>query len=105
MVDGAAAVASVLTADSGVYNVVDDEPLTKRAFADALADAVHTTPWLRPPGRAALLFGDRLTPLTRSLRVSNKKIRTATGWAPRYPSAREGLAATATTLGLPRGTV
>jgi nucleoside-diphosphate-sugar epimerase len=98
--DGAEAIASILNADAGIYNVVDDEPLTKRDFADALADAVHTPAWFRPPGRAALLLGDRLTSLTRSLRVSNGKLHKATGWAPRYPSAREGLAATATALGL-----
>jgi nucleoside-diphosphate-sugar epimerase len=100
VIDGAAAIVSLLGAEAGVYNVVDDEPLTKRAFADALAAAVHTKAWLRPPGRAALLLGDRLTSLTRSLRVSNGKLRNATGWTPRYPSAREGLAATAAALHL-----
>jgi hypothetical protein len=49
------------------------------------------------PGWVAL-FGDRLTSLTRSLRVSNARFRAATGWAPRYPSAREGWIATATAL-------
>ena len=43
-------IAAILGAQAGTYNVVDDEPLTKRAFADALADAVHTKAWLRPPG-------------------------------------------------------
>jgi nucleoside-diphosphate-sugar epimerase len=100
VIDAAEAIASVLTADAGIYNVVDDKPLTKREFADALASAVHTKPWLHPPGRAALLLGDRLTSLTRSLRVSNGKLRTATGWTPSYPSAREGLAASAAALGL-----
>ena len=100
VIDGGEAIASVLQAEAGIYNVVDDEPLTKRDFADAMAAAVHTTAWLRPPGRAALLLGDRLTSITRSLRVSNAKIRTATAWAPRYPSAREGLAATAVALHL-----
>lgn len=100
VMDGAEAIASILDAAAGIYNVVDDEPLTTRAFADALADAVHTKAWLRPPGRAALLLGERLTSLTRSLRVSNGKIRTATGWAPRHPDAREGLAATAAALHL-----
>ena len=90
--DGGTAVAEALAAPAGVWNVVDDEPLTKRAFADALGAAVGVTPWVRVPGRAALLLGDRTTSLTRSLRVSNRQFRAATGWAPRYPSAREGLA-------------
>ncbi|HKY69113.1 MAG TPA: NAD(P)-dependent oxidoreductase, partial [Acidimicrobiales bacterium] len=64
--DGGAAVEAALAVPAGPWNVVDDEPLTKRAFADALAAAVGVTPWVRPPGRAALLLGDRTTSLTRS---------------------------------------
>jgi len=96
--DAAAAVVAALHAPAGTFNIVDDEPLTKRQYADALARAAGTTMWLRGPGRAALLFGDRLTSLTRSLRVSNARFRSATGWAPCYPSAREGWIATATAL-------
>jgi nucleoside-diphosphate-sugar epimerase len=81
---------------------VDDEPLTKREYAASLAAAARATAWLRVPGRAALLLGDRSTSLTRSVRVSNARFKTATGWAPRYPSAREGWAATATALGYGR---
>jgi nucleoside-diphosphate-sugar epimerase len=102
MVDGGAAVAAALRAPAGPFNVVDDEPLTKRSYAGALAEAARTRMWLRAPGRAALLLGDRSTSLTRSLRVSNKKFRTATGWEPRYPSAREGWIATAAALGQTR---
>jgi nucleoside-diphosphate-sugar epimerase len=96
--DGAAAVAAALSVPAGTYNIVDDEPLTKREYTDALAAAAGTRPWLRAPGRAALLFGNRLTSLSRSLRVSNAKFREASGWAPRYPSAREGWLATAAAL-------
>jgi nucleoside-diphosphate-sugar epimerase len=96
--DAAAAVAAALQAPAGTFNVVDDEPLTKRAYAEALARAVGTVMWLRGPGRAGLLLGDRLTSLTRSLRVSNARFRAATGWVPRYPSAREGWIATAAAL-------
>jgi nucleoside-diphosphate-sugar epimerase len=96
--DAAAAVAAALQAPAGTFNVVDDEPLTKREYAEALARAAGKAMWLRGPGRAGLLLGDRLTSLTRSLRVSNARFRAATGWAPRYPSAREGWIATATAL-------
>lgn len=97
LTDAAASVVAALHAPSGVYNVVDDEPLTKRHFAEALASAAGTRIWFKGPGRAALLLGDRLTSLTRSLRVSNARMR-ATGWAPRFPSAREGWQATAAAL-------
>ncbi|MEU0466947.1 NAD(P)-dependent oxidoreductase [Amycolatopsis sp. NPDC006131] len=98
LADAASAVVEALAAPSGTYNVVDDEPLTKRAFTEALARAAGARLWVRGPGRAALLLGERLTSLTRSLRVSNARFRTATGWAPRYPSAREGWLATAAAL-------
>jgi nucleoside-diphosphate-sugar epimerase len=96
--DGGAAVVAALQAPAGTFNVVDDEPLTKRAYAHALAHAARTTAWIRAPGRVALLLGDRSTSLTRSLRVSNARFRSVTGWAPRYPSAREGWMATAAAL-------
>ncbi|MFI6742701.1 NAD-dependent epimerase/dehydratase family protein [Nonomuraea sp. NPDC050451] len=98
LTDAAEAVVAALGAPAGTYNVVDDEPLTKREYAHTLARAAATRLWLSVPGRAAYLFGDRLTSLTRSLRVSNARCRAATGWAPHYPSAREGWPATAALL-------
>lgn len=88
--DGGRAVPAALDAPAGTYNVVDDEPLTKRQYAQALADAVERRAWLRAPGRAALLLGHRTTSLARSVRASNAKLRTTTDWSPRFPSAREG---------------
>ncbi|WP_433711754.1 NAD-dependent epimerase/dehydratase family protein [Nocardia sp. CA-084685] len=95
LADAAAAVVAALTAAAGTYNIVDDEPLTKRDYATALAAAVGKRSWLRVPGRAALLGGHRLTSLTRSLRVSNNRFRTTTDWTPRHPSAREAWRTTA----------
>jgi nucleoside-diphosphate-sugar epimerase len=96
--DGGAAVAAALRVPAGTFNIVDDEPLTKRSYAAALASAAGRAAWLRVPGRAALLLGHRSTSLTRSLRVRNARFRRATGWAPRYPSARDGWIATAAAL-------
>lgn len=96
--DGAQAVVAALGAAAGVYNVVDDEPVTKRAYADALAAAAGRRRFVRAPGRAALLLGDRVTSLTRSLRVGNGLFRSATGWRPVYPSASEAWQATAKAL-------
>lgn len=98
--DAARAVIAALDAPAGVYNVVDDEPLTKADYADAIAAAVQKRAWIRAPGRAALLFGDRVTSVTRSLRVSNRLFRSTTGWAPRYLSARQAWRATAEALQL-----
>jgi nucleoside-diphosphate-sugar epimerase len=99
--DAGAAVAAALHAATGTFNIVDNQPLTKRQYADAMAHAAGTAMWLRGPGRAALIFGDKFTSLTRSLRVSNARFRAATGWAPRYPSALEGWIATAEALRQP----
>ena len=90
VVDGGTSIPAVLGVASGTYNVVDDEPLTKRAYASALARAAGRRPWLRGPGRLALLLGHRTTSLTRSIRVSNDKLRSATPWAPAFPSAGDG---------------
>jgi nucleoside-diphosphate-sugar epimerase len=96
--DAGNAVVAALDAPAGTFNVVDDEPLTKHEYADALAKAVGKAAWLRLPGRAALLLGYRSTSLTRSLRVSNARFKTATRWAPGFPSAYEGWIATAQAL-------
>ena len=93
--DAAASVVAALHVAAGTYNIVDDEPLTKRAYADALAAAARTTAWVHLPGRAAIVLGERAASLLRSQRVSNARFRTATAWRPRYPSAREGWRATA----------
>jgi nucleoside-diphosphate-sugar epimerase len=100
--DGGRAVAAALTATAGVYNVVDDEPLTKRQYASAIARAVDRRPWLRAPGRSANLLGHRMTSLTRSIRVRNRRFTTATGWSPAFPSAREGWRAMAGARSGPR---
>lgn len=97
--DAGRAVSAAVSAPAGIYNVVDDEPLTKRQYADAIESVAETNAWLRFPVRAALLLGNRTTSLTRSLRVSNSKFRTTTTvWEPRYPSAVEGWKATAAAL-------
>ena len=39
------------------------------------------------------LFGSLGETLARSLRLSNRKLREASAWSPRFPSVREGFAA------------
>lgn len=92
--DGASAVVGALTAAPDTYNVVDDEPLTRRAYTDAFA-AAFELPHLRmmPAGPMRAISGSAAKALTASQRVSNKRFRDAAGWAPIYPSAREGWAA------------
>jgi nucleoside-diphosphate-sugar epimerase len=90
LADAASAVVAALSAPAGIYNVVDDEPLTKKEYARAVGAAVGAKPWVDVPGRLARVGGNKTDVMTRSNRVSNAKFKQATGWSPRYPSAREG---------------
>jgi nucleoside-diphosphate-sugar epimerase len=90
-----AVVAALADSASGTFNIVDNQPVTKAEHAQACADAVGAATWLKGPGRLGLLLGDRLTSLTRSLRVTNARFRGATSWQPHYPSVHEGLRAMA----------
>jgi nucleoside-diphosphate-sugar epimerase len=89
--DVATAVVAALDAPGGVYNVCDDEPLTRRDALDAFSTAfelkrLRTNPtWLM-----RLLAGQAAQSLVASQRVSNQKFKSATGWSPMYPSLREG---------------
>ncbi len=88
--DAAAAVASALTLPSGVYNVVDDEPVTHRAFADSLAEAMGVDHPRLPPAWITPIFGSLGKMFARSLRISNRKLRAASVWTPTYASVRQG---------------
>jgi nucleoside-diphosphate-sugar epimerase len=97
--DAARAVLAALEAPAGAYNVVDDEPLPRREYVDALAEALGVTPPKLPPAWLARLLGSLGESLSRSQRMSNRKLRAATGWVPLYPSVREGWRAVVETLG------
>ena len=43
------AAAAALHAAAGTFNIVDDQPLTKREYADAMARAAGAAMWLRDP--------------------------------------------------------
>ena len=90
LADAATAVVAALALPAGTYNVTDDEPLTKKAYARAVGAAVGKRPWLALPGRLIRLGGKKSGFMSRSQRVSNAAIKAASDWQPRYPSAREG---------------
>jgi nucleoside-diphosphate-sugar epimerase len=98
--DAATAVLAALGVPGGVYNVCDDEPLVRRDFVAAVADAFGLRAPRPLPPWAARLMGSLGELLTRSQRMSNRKLR-ALGWAPAYRSAREGFRAVAASLGHP----
>ena len=87
--DAAAAVVSVLNAPAGIYNVADDRPLTRQDLAAAIAECEGVASPAPPEPIPGELPGS-LEALTRSQRISNKRLKQTTGWTPRYPSVREG---------------
>ncbi len=87
--DAARAVVQLLNAPAGTYNVVDDDPLTKRECYLSLARVLRVEPPRFPPAWIFHLLGSLGELLSRSQRISNQKLRSF-GWAPKYPSAREG---------------
>jgi len=88
--DAAAAAVAALDVGSGVYNVVDDEPLSRAGNIAALAGALGV-PTPVPPSATPDL-PPHLSAMLRSQRVSNARFKAATGWRPRFPSAGEGWA-------------
>jgi nucleoside-diphosphate-sugar epimerase len=89
--DAARAVVAALEAPSGIYDIVDDEPLTRGELRKVIAKAVGRSKLTRLPNFvASLLLGVTAETLTRSQRVSNQQFKKVTGWQPEVPSAREG---------------
>jgi nucleoside-diphosphate-sugar epimerase len=94
--DVAGAAVAALDAPAGIYNVVEDDPVTRREYLDAFSAAfgvrkLRPTPtWL-----VKMTSGAAAAAVIRSWRISNRKLRDATGWSPRYPSVREGWPAVA----------
>jgi nucleoside-diphosphate-sugar epimerase len=93
--DAAAAAVLALAADGpAVYNVTDDEPAPMREWLPVLAAALGAKPPRRVPewvGR--LVMGSGLEMLTRARGASNAKAKKELGWAPRYPTWRDGFRA------------
>jgi nucleoside-diphosphate-sugar epimerase len=79
--DAAAAIAAALRAPAGTYNVADTDPPTNAEIDAALAAAV---------GVQALRAGaPQDGPLARSQRVSSRRLREVSGWAPRVRAGTE----------------
>lgn len=78
---------------SGVYTVVDEEPALKEEIAGWIAEASGNqrprfTGKADKSGRASRRLGENGRPANR--RISNKALKAAVGWRPRFLSFREG---------------
>jgi nucleoside-diphosphate-sugar epimerase len=89
--DAGAAVLASLNVPSGIYNVVDENPLPFKEYLHTLADAVHAPKPFRFPGvLGKATFGGVWSYLSRSQRVSNARFKKSSGWKPSVPSVAEG---------------
>jgi nucleoside-diphosphate-sugar epimerase len=79
--DAAAAIAAALHAPAGTYNVADADPPTNAEIDAALAAAVGV--------EALRARAPQDGPLARSQRVSSRRLREASGWAPRMRAGTE----------------
>lgn len=92
--DAASAAAAALAVPGGIYNVVDDEPLRRADFARLLATRLGAAPPRFLPAWIARLAPPVGETIARSLRLSNAKLKKASGWRPRYANSVEGIADT-----------
>jgi nucleoside-diphosphate-sugar epimerase len=83
-----------------IYHAADDEPITYYDFMALSAQALGVGRPRRIPAWVARLAAgsNAVTAVVRSARTSNVKLKRELGWAPRYPSAREGVPATVAAL-------
>jgi len=88
--DAAAAVVAALEVPAGIYNVSDDEPLRRREYIDSLAQELGVPAPRLAPRWIVKFLGSVGETLARSQRISNRKLKAASGWTPRYPSMRQG---------------
>jgi nucleoside-diphosphate-sugar epimerase len=85
--DAAAAVVAALSIPDGIYNVIDDEPMTRRDTGHAVGAAVGISRLASIP-IPRLLSPPVARALMRSQRVSNAKLRKTGSWAPTHRSIR-----------------
>jgi len=87
--DAATAVVAALGVPAGTYNAVEDEPMRRGDWTRSLATAAGF-PVPRPiPAWMTAIGGSMLRLMSRSERVSNRRFRDASGWAPKYPKASD----------------
>jgi 2-alkyl-3-oxoalkanoate reductase len=93
--DAASAIIAALEQQvpSGVYDVVDDEPLPRGEVFAAMARAVGRKRLLRIPAPLMrMMTGVVYDIMSRSLRISNRRFKEVADWRPEVSNARDGWA-------------
>lgn len=88
----AATVAALESPATGIYNVVDDEPVSMRDFTLRAAEALSAPrPWTVPRFVARLVAPLLAEATTKRLPLSNARAKRELGFTPRFGTYREGL--------------
>ena len=87
--DAASAVVAALAIPPGVYNVAEDEPMRRGEWARSLAEAADIAPPRPIPRWLTTLGGSMMRLLSRSQRISNRRLRAVARWSPRYACAAD----------------
>ena len=87
--DAATAVASALGAPAGIYNVSEDELMRRRDLANTIAEIEGVAPPALPEAMGGEV-PELIEALMRSQRISTKRFKETTGWAPQYRSVLQG---------------
>jgi nucleoside-diphosphate-sugar epimerase len=92
-VAGACVDAAERAPDGALYHVVDDEPITQYEFVALTARALGVGKPRRVPMWLASIAGGNgpARAVIRSARSSNAHLKQELGWAPRFPSATQGV--------------
>jgi nucleoside-diphosphate-sugar epimerase len=87
-----ATVAAIERGRRGIYHITDDEPAPASEWLPALAAALDAKPPRRVPKWLARLAAGpaAVVMMTEARGASNAKARRELGWAPAYPTWREG---------------
>ncbi len=76
---------------AGVYDIVDDEPMTRADVFTAMAHAVGRKRLMALPDfMMRLMMGVKFADMSRSLRISNRLFKAVSTWQPQVPNARIG---------------
>ncbi len=89
--DAGRAVAASLEVPAGIYNVVDDEPVSFAVYLESMVRAFDAPKPLHLPGfMGRWIFGEIWKYFSRSQRVSNAKLKRSSSWKPAVPSVIDG---------------
>jgi nucleoside-diphosphate-sugar epimerase len=101
--DAGRAVAAALGVPAGTFNICDDAPVPFTEYLRVAAESLGAPrPRRLPAMLGPVLFGEVGRFFFRSLRVSNRRFKGASGWRPDVASVSEGWPRTAAMWHVPR---